>query len=117
MAPATPVSSKGGTRIAARAARGVRGLHHDTESPHVADAGIAAHRLGATAMSSSLSLRPTHVPRLDLGAIIYPHGHAPKYIFHCLSRSCTDQSFLSCATRRNVLSLDVAKGRRYCWRR
>src|SRR5437879_2783255 len=117
MASATPVSSEGGTRLAARAARGVRGLHHDTASPHVADAGIAAHRSGYSLMSSSLDLRTAHVPRLYLEAIIYPHVHAPKYILHRLSWSYTDQSFLSCATHRNVLSLDVAKGRRYCWRR
>src|SRR5215510_3598158 len=110
MASATPVSSEGGTRLSARAARGVRGLHHDTASPHVADAGIAAHRSGSASLSSSLALRTAHVPRLDLEAIIYPHVHAPNYIFHRLSRSCTDQSFLRCATHRNVLSLDVAKG-------
>src|SRR5262249_8890283 len=117
MAAATPVSAEGSTRISARAARGVRGLHHDTASPHVADAGIAAHRIGSASRSSSLSLRTAPVPRLDLGAIIYPHVHAPKYILHRLSRSCTDPSFLRCATHRNVLSLDVAKGRRCCWRR
>src|SRR2546427_5595295 len=117
MASATPGSSEGGTSITARAARGVRGLHHDTESPHVADAGIEAQRIGSSLMSSSFYLRTAHVPRLDLEAIIYPHVHAPKYILHRLSRSYTDQSFLSCATHRNVLSLDVAKGRRYCWRR
>src|SRR5215510_7150806 len=40
MASATPVSSEGSTSISAWVARGVRGLRHDTESPHVADAGI-----------------------------------------------------------------------------
>src|SRR5262249_59816105 len=75
------------------------------------------HRIGSASESSSLSLPTAPVPRLYLGAIIYPHVHAPKYIFHRLSRSCTDQSFLRCATHRNVLSLDVAKGRRCCWRR
>src|SRR5215470_3028294 len=113
MASATPVSSEGGTRISARAARGVRGFHHDTESPHVADAGIEAQEIGTSSRSSSLNWLTAHVPRVDLGAIIYPHVHAPNYIFHRLSRSDTDQSFLSCATHRNVLSLDVAKGRRY----
>src|SRR2546429_8402218 len=117
MASATPGSSEGGTSIAARAARGVRGLHHDTESPHVADAGIEAQRIGSSLMSSSFYLRTAHVPRLDLEAIIYPHVHAPKYILHRLSWSYTDQSFLRCATHRNVLSLDVAKGRQCCWRR
>src|SRR6266571_1281143 len=106
MASATPVSSEGGTRLAARAARGVRGLHHDTASPHVADAGIAAHRSGSSLMSSSLDLRTAHCPRLSLEAIICPHVHAPKYILHRLSRSYTDQSFLRCATHRHVLSLD-----------
>src|SRR5262249_61886574 len=75
------------------------------------------HRIGSASESSSLSLPTAPVPRLYLGAIIYPHVHAPKYILHRLSRSCTDPSFLSCATHRNVLSLDVAKGRRCCWRR
>ena len=42
MAPATPVAAEGGTSIAARAARGVRGLQHDAESPQVADAVIEA---------------------------------------------------------------------------
>src|SRR5262249_52268815 len=74
MASATPVSSEGGTSISARAARGVRGLHHDTESPHVADAGIEAQRIGSSSMSSSLSLRIAHFPRLYLEAIIYPYG-------------------------------------------
>src|SRR5262249_44376230 len=113
MASATPVVSEGGTSISARAARGVRGFHHDTESPHVADAGIEAQEIGTSSRSSSLNWLTAHVPRVDLGAIIYPHVHAPNYIFHRLSRSDTDQSFLRCATHRNVLSLDVAKGRRY----
>jgi hypothetical protein len=69
--------------------------------------------IGSSSMSSSLYLLTAHFPRLYLGAIIYPHVHAPKYILHRLSRSCTDQSFLSCATHKDVLSLDVAKGRRY----
>src|SRR6266700_863786 len=62
MASATPVSSEGGTSISARAARGVRGLHHDTESLHVADAGIAAQRIGSSLMSSSLYWRPLMFP-------------------------------------------------------
>src|SRR5437870_13569759 len=75
MASATPVSLEGGTSISARAARGVRGLHHDTASPHVADAGIEAHRSGSASLSSSLSLRTAHVPRLYLDALIYPRAH------------------------------------------
>src|SRR5262249_2817198 len=94
MASATPVASEDSTRIAARAARGVRGLPHETEAPHVADAGLAAHRIGSASRSSSFSLRTAHCPRWSLGAIIYPHVHVPKYIFHRLSRSCTDPSCL-----------------------
>src|SRR5215471_12479755 len=69
MASATPVASEGGTSISARAARGVRSLHHDTESPHVVDAGIEAHKIGSSSRSSSLNWRTAHVPRVDLGAI------------------------------------------------
>src|SRR5215813_8385805 len=69
MASATPVSSEGGTSISARAERGVRGLHPDTESPHVADAGIEAQRIGSSSRSSSLDLLTPHVPRLGLEAI------------------------------------------------
>ena len=112
-----PSCLKGRYKISARAARGVRGLHHDTGSPHVADAGIEAHKSGSASRSSSRNWLPAHVPRVDLGAIIYPHVHAPKSILHRLSRSDTDPSCLSCASHRNVLSLDVAKGRRYGWRR
>ena len=42
MASATPVASEAGTSISARAARGGRGLHPETASPHGADAGIEA---------------------------------------------------------------------------
>jgi hypothetical protein len=42
MASATPGASEGGTSTSARADRDVRGLHHDAESPHVADAVIEA---------------------------------------------------------------------------
>src|SRR5262249_18452689 len=78
MASATPVASEGGTSISARAARGVRGLHHDTASPHVADAGIEAQKSGASSRSSSLDWLPAPCPRVDLEAIIYPHAHSPK---------------------------------------
>jgi len=56
MASATPASSEGSTSISARAARGVRGLHHDAESPQVADAVIEDTPGGPGAMNNDVIL-------------------------------------------------------------
>src|SRR5215471_19376851 len=86
MASATPVPSEGSTRISARAARGVRGLHHETESPHVADAGIAAQRSGSASRSSSLLLAYRSCSPLGPGGhYIPPRACAQLYLPPSLS--------------------------------
>ena len=121
MASATPVASEGGTSISARAARGVRGLHHDTESPHVADAGIEAvegyaktpNCLFKCARSSSMFWSRCSSVRIMLSCFDLLH-HVPilqGILLHSTVGSLAPEEARSCCNFVIFCSLLVTK----CW--